>query len=72
MSEAARRIGFPVALKLVNNQLPHKTEAGVVRLNLANQDQVCQAAHEVLDLGSQALGQQVDDQLLVEKMLDTV
>ena len=70
--EAACRIGFPVALKLVNNQLPHKTEAGVVRLNLANEDQVCQAAREVLDLGSQALGQQVGDQLLVEQMLDTV
>jgi succinyl-CoA synthetase beta subunit len=70
-SEAACRIGFPVALKLVNSQLPHKTEAGVVRLNLASEDQVRQAAHEVLGLGSQALGQQVDDQLLVEKMLNT-
>jgi len=69
--ETARRIGFPVVLKLVTNQLPHKTEAGVVRLNLANEEEVHQAAHDVLDLGSQVLGQRVDDQLLVEKMLST-
>jgi len=32
--EASARLGFPVALKMVSPNLPHKTEAGAVRLNL--------------------------------------
>ncbi len=69
-NDAACRIGFPVALKLVNSQLPHKTDAGVVRLNLNNEAEVRRAAQDVLKLGSQALGQPANDQVLVEKMLD--
>ncbi|MNP30277.1 hypothetical protein D3C76_1233440 [compost metagenome] len=32
--EAAERVGFPLVLKAVSAQLPHKTEAGAVALNL--------------------------------------
>ncbi|MBC9251215.1 acyl-CoA synthetase [Pseudomonas alcaligenes] len=34
--EAAARVGYPLVLKAVSSQLPHKTEAGAVALNLAN------------------------------------
>lgn len=36
----ARRIGFPVAVKLASRQLVHKTEIGGVRLNLSNEAEV--------------------------------
>ena len=37
---AAERVGFPVALKMVSARLPHKTEAGAVRLGLRNAQEV--------------------------------
>jgi acyl-CoA synthetase (NDP forming) len=37
---AAAGLGYPVVLKVESPDLPHKTEAGVIRLNLGNADQV--------------------------------
>jgi acetyltransferase len=34
--DAAKRIGYPVALKVDSPDIPHKTEAGVVRLNVGD------------------------------------
>ena len=41
--EAARALGYPLVLKAVSSDLPHKTEAGAVALNLRN-EQDLQAA----------------------------
>lgn len=41
---AAREIGFPVVMKVESIDIPHKTEAGVVRLALADENAV-RAAH---------------------------
>ncbi len=41
---AAEKIGYPVVLKGNSPDIPHKTEAGIVRLNLKNGDEV-RAAH---------------------------
>jgi acyl-CoA synthetase (NDP forming) len=46
--EAAEQIGFPVALKVDSPDILHKTDAGVVRLNLGDADQVRTAYAEVL------------------------
>ncbi|GIT48657.1 MAG: hypothetical protein Ct9H300mP14_05850 [Gammaproteobacteria bacterium] len=47
VSAAADRLGYPVALKLVSADLPHKTEAGAVRLNLESATQVSDAAKAI-------------------------
>ncbi len=46
--EAAEQLGFPVALKVNSPDILHKTEAGVVRLNLRDAAQVRTAYAEIL------------------------
>jgi acyl-CoA synthetase (NDP forming) len=43
-SEAATQIGFPVVLKIVSADIPHKTEIGGVALDLNSADDVREAA----------------------------
>jgi len=46
--EAAERIGFPVVLKVDSPDIPHKTEAGVVRLGVGDAPGVRAAYAEVM------------------------
>ena len=68
--EYAKRIGFPVALKVVSPDIVHKSDMGGVRLNLANAGQV----HDAYDLMEIRIHQQVPnariDGVYVEKMAD--
>jgi len=45
---AAKRIGFPVAIKVQSPDIPHKTEAGAVRLAIGNERALGAAYDEVL------------------------
>jgi acyl-CoA synthetase (NDP forming) len=45
--DAATRLGFPVALKVQSSDLPHKTEAGGVRLDLSDAAAV-RSAHDAI------------------------
>lgn len=66
---AAVELGFPVALKVESADLPHKTEAGGVRLDLASRDVVAQAYHRLLeDVERNAPGARIDG-VLVQKMV---
>jgi acetate---CoA ligase (ADP-forming) subunit beta len=47
---AATEIGFPVVLKLCGDAIAHKTERGLVRLNLSSAQAVVHAAEELLAL----------------------
>jgi succinyl-CoA synthetase beta subunit len=42
-SAAAREIGFPVVLKVVSDEIPHKTELGLVAVGLKNEDDLARA-----------------------------
>lgn len=46
--DSARAIGFPLALKLESPDVPHKTEAGVVRLNIRDEAGLRQAYDEIM------------------------
>ncbi|MBI4863504.1 MAG: GNAT family N-acetyltransferase [Candidatus Riflebacteria bacterium] len=45
-AEIARRIGYPVALKIASTTIVHKTEMGGVRLGIKDEEQVRQAFEE--------------------------
>ena len=69
VSAAADRLGYPVALKLVSADLPHKTEAGAVRLNLESATQVSDAA-KAIQQAVQAYSADLSHEcFLVEKMV---
>jgi len=63
---AAEHLGFPVVAKLCGDRIAHKTERGLVRLNLGDAAMVRSAAAELLDAAT------VDDgpvQVLVAPMV---
>jgi acyl-CoA synthetase (NDP forming) len=65
--EAARSLGYPVVLKGIVPGMAHKTEAGMVKLRLASDDDVRRAAADVLEA---AAGEPVT--LLVQEMVRPV
>ncbi len=70
--EAAGEMGFPVVLKVESTDLPHKTEAGGVQLNLASAGEVAQAYDRLLeDVGRNAPGARIDG-VLLQKMVQGV
>ena len=68
-ADAAERLGFPVVLKVQSQQLPHKTEAGGVRLNLAGRDAVTNAyTIDAGGCGRACARMLIDDGVLVQRM----
>jgi acyl-CoA synthetase (NDP forming) len=64
---AARRLGYPVVLKLISESLPHKAERGGVKLNLWTGGAVAQAFAELSTLGLELAGESF--RILVEEQL---
>lgn len=48
-AKAASSIGFPVVLKIVSPDVPHKSDAGGVVVNLSDEDAVRQAYSQMID-----------------------
>jgi acetyltransferase len=47
--KVANEIGYPVAMKIVSPNIIHKSDAGCVKLNLKNKDDVVKAFTEIID-----------------------
>lgn len=66
---AAEEIGFPVVVKLVSADLPHKTEAGAVQIGLADANAVADAVAQITASVQAYDGSVATDQFLVEAMV---
>ena len=65
---AAEKLGFPVAMKVESPDIPHKTEAGVIRLNLANGTEVRAAFDSVMANAGKAAPKAKINGVLVQPM----
>lgn len=61
----AKRIGFPVVLKLMAEDIVHKSDTGAVKLNIKNEDETAQAYDELMKIPSQS-----EKSISVQKMAD--
>jgi acetyltransferase len=71
-ARAARRIGFPVALKIVSGAISHKTEAGGVLLGLNSPAEVTAAARTLAARARKHKRGARIDGFLVQEMVDGV
>jgi len=51
---AAKNIGFPVVLKLMAEDIVHKSDTGAVKLNIKNEEETANAFEELMKIPSQA------------------
>lgn len=61
----AERIGLPVVLKLMAEDIVHKSDTGAVKLNLKSKDDVEQAFEELMKISSQS-----EKKISVQKMAE--
>lgn len=67
---AAERLGYPVVLKVNSHEVPHKSDAGGVILNLTDAQEVKSAYAKIMDNVKKALGEEIKiDGILVQKMV---
>ncbi len=61
----AKKMGFPVVLKLMAEDIVHKSDTGAVKLNIKNEDETAQAYDELMNIPSQS-----EKSISVQKMAD--
>ncbi len=66
---AAERIGYPVAMKIVSADILHKTDAGCVRLGVADANGVRQAYSDILENARRYAPDAVIEGITVQEML---
>jgi len=66
---AAEQMGYPVALKVISEQISHKSDVGGVQLNLRNGPAVEEAFEDMLQRLGQSYPEAVIDGVLVQPMV---
>lgn len=66
---SSEEIGFPVALKLISQDILHKSDAGCVALNLGSREQVKAAYHGILENLERANPDALIEGFLVQQMI---
>ncbi len=66
---AARRIGFPVALKIASSDISHKSDVGGILLNLVDEAQVMDGFSRVIQKAQEAAPHAVIEGVTVQRML---
>jgi len=67
--QAAAKLGYPVAVKLESADVPHKTEAGVIRLNIKNEAELRFAIAAIYENASRILPPVRVNGILVQPMI---
>lgn len=68
-AQAAEKLGFPVVLKAESPDLPHKTEAGVIRLNLKSAAEVREAFAVIMERAQRVIPTPRVNGVLVQPMV---
>ncbi|MCB2060903.1 MAG: acetate--CoA ligase family protein, partial [Novosphingobium sp.] len=68
LREAAEYVGYPLVAKLVSPDVAHKTEHGLIRLNLSNADAVTEAFDEMMEKAQSMPGVRIEG-VTLEPML---
>ena len=68
--DAAEEIGFPVAVKMLSERLPHKTEAGAVALGLSSRAEVEAAVARIRAAVRRHDAGALSDRFLVERTIE--
>jgi acyl-CoA synthetase (NDP forming) len=66
---AARRLGFPVAAKISSPDILHKSDAGLVRLGIATQEELERAFAELTAMARNSFPEATIDGVLVQEMV---
>jgi acetyl coenzyme A synthetase (ADP forming)-like protein len=67
--EAARRIGFPVVLKIQSRDVVHKTDVGGVKVDVRSEDELVAAYEEIVGNVTAAHGEAAVDAILVQEFV---
>ena len=65
---AVKEFGFPVVLKVSSSDIPHKTEAGVVRLSISSEPEVLNSYEDIIQAAAKFNPQARIEGVLVQKM----
>src|SRR5262249_25412113 len=65
----AHVLGFPVAAKLASRSVPHKTDIGAVRLNLASDAAITRAYSDIMARGRSLVPDDEVDGVLIQSMI---